>query len=54
MAKKVLVIDDDPRMLELEKTLLVQGGFSVETASDSVEGLENSGWDAMTESYWMS
>jgi CheY-like chemotaxis protein len=40
MAKKVLVIDDDPRMLVLEKTILVQGGFSVETACDGVEGLE--------------
>jgi CheY-like chemotaxis protein len=40
MPKKILVIDDDPRMLVLEKTILVQGGFSVETASDGVEGLE--------------
>jgi hypothetical protein len=27
-------------MLVLEKTILVQGGFAVETASDGVEGLE--------------
>ena len=40
MSKKILVIDDDPRMLVLEKTILVQGGFAVETASDGVEGLE--------------
>ena len=40
MPKKILVIDDDPRMLVLEKTILVQGGFEVETASDGVEGLE--------------
>ena len=40
MPKKILVIDDDPKMLVLEKTILVQGGFSVETASDGVEGLE--------------
>lgn len=40
MPKKILVIDDDPKMLILEKTILVQGGFSVETASDGVEGLE--------------
>ena len=40
MPKKILVIDDDPRMLVLEKTILVQGGFAVETAPDGVEGLE--------------
>ena len=40
MPKKILVIDDDPKMLVLEKTILVQGGFAVETASDGVEGLE--------------
>jgi len=34
------VIDDDPRMLVLEKTILLQGSFAVETASDGVEGLE--------------
>ena len=28
MPKKILVIDDDPKMLVLEKTILVQGGFS--------------------------
>ena len=40
MPKKILVIDDDPRMLAMEKTILLQGGFAVETASDGVEGLE--------------
>lgn len=40
MPKKILVIDDDPKMLVLEKTILVQGGFAVETASDGIEGLE--------------
>ena len=35
MPKKILVIDDDPRMLVLEKTILVQGGFAVETVSDA-------------------
>ncbi|MCI0624328.1 MAG: response regulator [Acidobacteria bacterium] len=40
MSKKILVIDDDPKMLVLERTILVQGGFAVETASDGVEGLE--------------
>jgi hypothetical protein len=29
MPKTVLVIDDNPRMLVLEKTILVQGGFAV-------------------------
>jgi hypothetical protein len=28
MPKKILVIDDDPKMLVLEKTILVQGGFA--------------------------
>ena len=40
MPKKILVIDDDPRMLVLEKTILAQGGFAVETALDGMEGLE--------------
>ena len=40
MPKKILVIDDDPKMLVLEKTILGQAGFDVETASDGVEGLE--------------
>ena len=40
MPKKILVVDDDPKMLVLGKTILVQGGVAVETALDSVEGLE--------------
>ena len=40
MSKKILVIDDDPKMRVLEKTVLVHGGYAVETASDGVEGLE--------------
>ena len=40
MPKKILVIDDDAKILVLEKTILVQGGFAVETASDGIEGLE--------------
>ncbi len=40
MSKKILVIDDDPKMLVVERTILSQAGFSVETASDGVEGLE--------------
>ncbi|MGH9425263.1 MAG: response regulator [Terriglobia bacterium] len=40
MPKKILVNDDDPKMLVLEKTILVQGGFAVETASDGLAGLE--------------
>lgn len=40
MPKKILLIDDDPKMLLLEKTILVQGGFAVETALDGIDGLE--------------
>lgn len=40
MPKKILLIDDDPKILVLEKTILTQGGFSVDTACDGVEGLE--------------
>lgn len=40
MSKKILLIDDDPKMLVLEKTILSHGGYAVETASDGVEGLD--------------
>jgi DNA-binding response OmpR family regulator len=39
MPKKILLIDDDPKILVLEKTILTQGGFQVETAADGLEGL---------------
>ena len=37
--KKILVIDDDPIMLDILKTFLRSQGFGVETALDGVEGL---------------
>jgi len=40
MAKKILLIDDDAKIINLEKTILTQGGFEVETALDGAEGLE--------------
>ncbi|PYV86816.1 MAG: response regulator [Acidobacteria bacterium] len=39
MAKRILLIDDDPKILTLEKTILTQGGFSVDMAQDGPEGL---------------
>ena len=40
MPKKVLIVDDDPKILTIEKTILSQGGYSVETALDGVSALE--------------
>ena len=40
MAKKILLIDDDAKIVNLEKTILTQGGFEVETALDGAEGLQ--------------
>ncbi|MEW5974206.1 MAG: response regulator [Acidobacteriota bacterium] len=40
MQKKILVVDDDPRMLSLERTILLQGGFKVETAPDGSQAIE--------------
>jgi DNA-binding response OmpR family regulator len=39
-ARRVLVIDDDPAILELTSTLLVQAGCIVETADNGYDGLE--------------
>ena len=50
MPKKILLVDDDPKILLLEKTILNQSGFSVETASDGLEALEKlkkSSYDAI-------
>ena len=50
MPKKVLLIDDDPKILLLEKTILNQAGISVETAANGLEGLEKlkiSSYDAI-------
>src|SRR5262249_16436869 len=40
MAKKILLIDDDAKILNLEKAILSQGGFDVDTALDGAEGIE--------------
>src|SRR4030095_15540952 len=40
MAKKILLIDDDAKIVNLEKAILTQGGFEVDTALDGAEGLE--------------
>jgi two-component system, sensor histidine kinase and response regulator len=50
MPKKVLLIDDDPKILLLEKTILNQAGISVEMAANGLEGLEKlkiSSYDAI-------
>ena len=38
--KKILVVDDDPSLLELMKSFLVSRGYETETASDGADGLE--------------
>ncbi|MBN1426676.1 response regulator [Candidatus Fermentibacteria bacterium] len=40
MSERILVVDDDPVMLELVKAVLAQGGMSVMEAGDGVEALE--------------
>jgi DNA-binding response OmpR family regulator len=40
MAKRILLIDDDAKILNLEKAILTQGGFEVEIALDGAEGIE--------------
>jgi CheY-like chemotaxis protein len=40
MPKKILLIDDDSKILLLEKTILNQSGISVETATNGLEALE--------------
>jgi len=40
MAKKVLVVDDDPMLITYLKTLLEDNGYEVITAKDGNEGLE--------------
>ena len=40
MPKKILLVDDDPKILLLQKTILTQSGFAVETASNGLEALE--------------
>ena len=40
MAKSILVVDDDDHVLELERTILEQGGFEVTSAGGGAEALE--------------
>ncbi len=40
MNKHVLVVDDDQKMLELEKVVFTKHGFSVETAASGTEAIE--------------
>ncbi len=40
MSKRVLVVDDDRRMLELERVLFTKHGFEVVVASDGREAIE--------------
>ena len=40
MGKRILVVDDDENILNLEKTILEQKGFSVTTAGGGVEALK--------------
>jgi len=40
MSKKILIIDDDPDIVETMKTVLESKAYQVETASNGTEGLE--------------
>ena len=40
MAKKVLIIDDDPDIVEAEKMILESRGYEVDSAGDGDSGLE--------------
>ena len=40
MAKKILVIDDDPTFLKMAQPFLESHGFSVATAMDGEQGIE--------------
>jgi CheY-like chemotaxis protein len=39
-AKKILVVDDDPDIVETTKTVLETAGYEVATAANGTEGLE--------------
>jgi two-component system phosphate regulon response regulator PhoB len=43
VSKRILIIDDEPDILELVRFALTEEGYSVETASTASEGLENMG-----------
>ncbi len=40
MSKRILVVDDEPDILQLVRLTLTQEGFAVETAATAAEGLE--------------
>ena len=40
MEDKVLVIDDDPELLDMTETWLREAGYQTLTAKDGVEGLQ--------------
>ncbi|MCU0241758.1 MAG: response regulator [Vicinamibacteria bacterium] len=40
MARSILVVDDDPQILQLEKTILIQNGFDVASALSGAEALQ--------------
>lgn len=43
MAKKILVIEDDPKVLRLEQAILAGAGYTVDTASRGAEAVEKLG-----------
>ena len=40
MSKKILIVEDDMNILQLEKDYLEANGFEVETTTDGARGLE--------------
>ena len=40
MAARILVVDDEPDLLELVRLSLIEAGFGVETAASGREALE--------------
>ncbi len=40
LPRRILVVDDEPRILELAQMILEDGGFSVVTAKDGMEALQ--------------
>ncbi|MBN1559998.1 response regulator [candidate division KSB1 bacterium] len=43
MAKRILLIDDDPDFIEINKTILQSGGYETDTASSSAEAMTKIG-----------
>ncbi|MBN1482956.1 response regulator [candidate division KSB1 bacterium] len=39
MAKKILLVDDDPDFIEINKTILETSGYDIDTAGSSAEAL---------------